>query len=105
MTDRRGERKGAQGHAEGKHGPKTGGELVRELESSPPGEPRGERPEDRLERPGKHRLEEGREQHDEADLNADKTRLSRKLDREDRDRSDYQVRGGDARHPALPEDD
>jgi hypothetical protein len=105
MADRRGEQKGAQGHPEGGHGPKTRRELVRELESSSPEEPFGERPEDRMERPGKHRLEEGREQHDEAHLNADKTRLSRKLDREDRDRGDYQVKGGDTRHPALPEED
>jgi hypothetical protein len=45
---------------------------------------------------------EGREQHDEADINAAKTRLSRKIEREDLDRSDYQVKGGDTRHPALP---
>jgi hypothetical protein len=105
MADRRGKQKGPQDHAEGEHGPKTREELIRELESSPPEEPFGERPEDKLERPGKHRLEERREQHDEADINADKIRLSRKLDREDRDRSDYQVPGGDARHPALPDDD
>jgi hypothetical protein len=105
MAKRRGRQRGAQRHAEGEHGEKTREELIRELQSSPPEEPWGERPEDRLERPGAHRLEEGREQHDEADLNADKTRLSRKLDREKRDRSDYQVPGGEAHHPVAPDDD
>jgi hypothetical protein len=104
MAKRRvkGRQKGAQGHAEGGHGPKTREELKREFESSAPRERFGERPEDRLERPGKHPLVEGREQHDEADINAAKTRLSRKIEREDLDRSDYQVKGGDTRHPALP---
>jgi hypothetical protein len=50
-------------------------------------------------------LEEGRVQHDEADLNSDKDRLVRKLEREGRDRGDYQVPGGDAKHQALPDDD
>lgn len=99
---RKGPQKGAQGHAEGEHGPKTRGELIREFGSSLPEEVFGERPEDRLERPGKHPIMEGREQHDEADINADKTRLSREIDRENLDRSDYQVEGGDTRHPVLP---
>jgi len=99
---RKGRQQGPQDHAEGGHGPKTRGELIREFGSSPPDEAFGERPEDRLEKPGKHPLTEGREQHDEADINADKTRLSRKIDRENLDRSDYQVEGGDTRHPALP---
>ena len=98
----KGRQKGAQDHAEGGHGPKTEAELRREFESSPPEEPFGARQEDRPEKPGKHPLLEGREQHDEADINANKTRLSRKIDREDLDRSDYQVEGGDTRHPALP---
>jgi hypothetical protein len=104
MATRRGkgQQKGPQDHAEGGHGPKTEAELRREFQSSMPEEPVGERPEDELKRPGAHPLMEGREQHDEADLNADKTRLSRKIERDDLDRSEYQVKGGDTRHPALP---
>ena len=98
----KGRQKGPQDHAEGGHGPKTEAELRREFESSAPEEPFGDRPEDRLEKAGKHPLMEGREQHDEADINADKTRLSRKIDRENLDRSEFQVEGGDTRHPALP---
>jgi hypothetical protein len=98
----KGQQKGAQDHAEGGHGPKTEAELRREVQSSRPEEPFGERPEDELKKPGKHPLTEGGEQHDEADLNADKTRLSRKIEREDLDRGEYQVTGGDTRHPALP---
>lgn len=99
---RKGEQKGAQGHAEGGHGPKTEAELRREFQSATPEEPAGERPEDRVQRPGKHPLTEGREQQDEADANAEKTRPSRKIEREDLERGEYQVKGGDTLHPALP---
>jgi hypothetical protein len=104
MAKRRGKQKGAQQHAEGAHGEKTHAELIAELQSSLPKEPRSERPEDVLMTPGHHRLEEGRTQHDTADQQSDKTRLSRKLEEEHRDRSDYQVPGGAASHPALPDD-
>jgi hypothetical protein len=105
MGNRKRKQQGPQDHPEGGHGPKTHEELIRELESGPREEPRGERPEDKLERLGKHRLEEGRVQHDEADLNSDKDRLIRKLEREGRDRGDYQIPGGEAHHQALHDDD
>ena len=48
--------------------------------------------------------QKGPQQHDEPDKNAEKTRLSRKIERDDLERTDFQVPGGATRHPAMPED-
>jgi hypothetical protein len=64
MASRRGRQKGAQRQAEGKHGEKTHRRLQEELQSGrrepDPAEERG-----RHDKPGKHRLFEGRQQHGE----------------------------------------
>jgi hypothetical protein len=87
----RGHQKGAQRHGEGQQGPKTTRRQIEELESGPSGET--ERQDAQHPADGKHRLFERREQHDEADLNSEKNRLSRDIERHDHDRDDFQVPG------------
>jgi hypothetical protein len=106
MTDERGYQKGAQRHAEGQQGPKTTRRQVEELEAGPSGETArqdAQHPTD-----GKHRLFERREQHDEADLNSEKNRLSRDIERHEHVRENFQVQGGaknvrvESRHAINP---
>lgn len=81
MKDQTNNVKGPQQHAEGQHGERTHARFQEQLHESPASEA------DNViasHREGKHRLEEGREQHDEADLQQDRNRLDRK--RDDRDR-------------------
>jgi hypothetical protein len=104
MGKRDGRQKGPQKHAEGQHGSKAHAQFLKQLESGEHEEPRGERPEDRVRRRGGHRLLEDRQQHDEPAKKAEKTRLSRKIERDDLERTDFQVPGGATRHPELPED-
>jgi hypothetical protein len=92
MTDERGYQKGAQRHAEGQQGPKTTWRQIEQFESGPSGETArqdAQHPTD-----GKHRLFERREQHDEADLNSEKNRLSRDIEAHDHVRENFQVQGG-----------
>lgn len=63
--------KGAQQHAEGAHGAKTHARIIEQLQSGS----RDRTDEPKAPREGKHRLAEGREQHDEADLSSEKRRL------------------------------
>ncbi|MGI9140678.1 MAG: hypothetical protein ACR2GJ_06190, partial [Gemmatimonadaceae bacterium] len=51
---------------------------------------------------GKHRLFEGREQHDEADRNSDKNRLDRDIRDHGHNRENFQVPGGSASSRAMP---
>lgn len=46
--------------------------------------------------PGKQRLFEERDQHDEADKNSEKNRLDRDISDNDHNRDNFQVRGGAA---------
>lgn len=72
-----GRQQGAQEHGEGQHGEKAHERMVEELESGTPGRAADDRhshPQD-----GKHRLFEGREQHDEADQNSDRNRLEKDI--------------------------
>lgn len=83
-----GDQNGPQQHAEGQHGPKTAASIAKgnrgqqDVSSEPPAEPRlqigplGVQPDN-----GRHRLNEDREQHDEADKNSDKLRLIREMER------------------------
>jgi hypothetical protein len=99
-----GHQKGPQDHAEGQHGPATERRIVEELGSGPAGEPCP----DTGPRIGGHHLYEGRQQHDEAEKNSEKTRLSKSLEDRHRSREDYQVKGGDegdVRSRPLPQDD
>jgi len=102
----RGNQKGAQRHAEGQQGPKTTERQVEQWESGQSGETKrqdAQHPTD-----GQHRLFERREQHDEADLNSEKNRLSRDIDEHDHVRENFQVRGGarnvrvESRHAINP---
>lgn len=94
-------KRGSQEHGEGQHGSKTHKAFVDQLhagasdrereEKESLNEPRGsqDNPE------GKHRIFEGREQHDEADKNSEKNRLVKEIDRrDDLERDDHQVPGG-----------
>lgn len=106
MTDQRGNQKGAQRHAEGQQGPKTTARQQEQLHSGD----RGETARQDAQHPadGKHRLFEQREQHDEADLNSEKNRLSRDIDAHDHDRENFQVPSGaknvrvESRHAINP---
>ncbi len=77
MKDRTNDQQGAQKHAEGEYGDRArerNQERLQERladvdETDPP-----------TNRAGKHRMYEGREQHDEADLNSEKNRLERDRD-------------------------
>lgn len=106
--DDRGEQKGAQEHAQGQHGAATRAQLKQQINNN--GASAAEQAaaaEDAQAvetRQGKHKIYEGRKQHDEADKNAEKNRLMRDIDRFDLDREQFQVRGGRETHPALPPD-
>ena len=121
-----GNQKGAQAHAEGQQGEKTRRRLQEVLNDSDAqdetdsqreaNDPNrfgkrthaaAEPHEDELEsgelgRTGARRLVEGRQQHDEADKNSEKTRLSRDIDRHGHDREQFQVPGGTENHPRNP---
>lgn len=102
---KRGRQKGAVSHAEGEHGIRTHNKIIEQLQSGPSGEERDREKAagDPLHREeGKHRLFEGREQHDHAAKNSQKTRLSRDIDRHKHNRENYQVQGGTDTHPAMP---
>lgn len=108
MAERHGNQKGAQQHAEGQQGPKT---TARQQEQLHSGE-RGETARQDAQHPadGRHHLFERREQHDEADLNSEKNRLSRDIQSHDHDRENFQVPGGaknvrvESRHAINPDD-
>jgi len=80
-----GHQQGGQEHAEGQHGDKTHSEFIEELHGKhggseeSEGAPQGHNDSDVYGRPtpGNHRLQENREQHDEADKNSEANRLRR----------------------------
>ena len=74
MKDQSNNIKGAQEHAEGQHGDRTHARFQEQIHESPRTEA------DNIiatHREGKHRLDEGREQHDEADQQQDQNRRDR----------------------------
>jgi hypothetical protein len=92
--------KGAQQHAQGEHGEKTRA-RIKEIIQTKPEEP--EPMEQRPHRdPAKNRLFSRRGQHDPAEEQSDKTRLSRDIDRHGHVRENFQVLGGAEAHPANP---
>lgn len=67
-------------HAEGEHGPRTHAKIVEQLETSASASEdatpaRKEAPWKPDEESGKHRLVEGRQQHDEAEKQSERRRL------------------------------
>ena len=97
----KGGQQGPQGHAEGQHGKKAHSAFLEELHSGKSGGERDEKeslgePRGSQDNPeGKHRIFEGRQQHDEADKNSEKNRLQKEIDRrDDLERKDHQVPGG-----------
>jgi hypothetical protein len=92
--------KGAQQHAEGMQGPKARAHLMEQLRSGPSGT--AAQPDHSHGDEGKHRLFEGREQHDEADRNSEKNRLSRDIRDHGHNRENFQVPGGSASSRAMP---
>ena len=92
---------GPQTHAEGQHGSKAHQAFLDQLHSGKSGGERDEKeslsePRGSQDNPeGKHRIFEGRQQHDEADKNSEKNRLQKEIDRrDDLEREDHQVPGG-----------
>lgn len=86
MSKRDGNQPGPQDHAEGAHGSKTHQAFIQQLHSNAnapapaPGE--SARPESKTEKHGsQRRLAQDRQQHDRAEKNSEKTRLSREMDR------------------------
>lgn len=77
MTKPSKQQKGPQGHPEGAHGDKTHQALLHQLHSRSPEKETDHGQRTSEERPGGHHAFEDREQHDEADKNADKNRLAR----------------------------
>jgi hypothetical protein len=76
MTKPTKRQKGAQQHAEGGHGARTTRAIRVEMTS---GSPRADEANPRTGAPrlGRHKIYEDRQQHDEADKNAEKRRLER----------------------------
>jgi hypothetical protein len=66
--------KGAQDHAEGQHGKKTL-ERLQEINATGRDKPDPTQPEGTPNRPGKHRITEDRQQHDESELRSELTKL------------------------------
>ncbi len=84
MSKRDGHQQGPQDHAEGAHGSKTHQAFIQQLHSkaNAPVADEPESPESRTEKHGsQRRLAQDRQQHDEAEKNSEKTRLSREMDR------------------------
>lgn len=78
------QQQGRPARAEGQHGDKTHARFQEELHSRPPEEPASERIAERHEQSayeGKRRLVEDRQQHDQAERNSEKVRLTKDLDR------------------------
>ncbi|HEU4563596.1 MAG TPA: hypothetical protein VFS05_03065 [Gemmatimonadaceae bacterium] len=100
--DERGKQKGAQAHAEGQHGEKAHKHLIEQLQSGPGGggrERENAAGDPTHAEPGKHRMFEERQQHDEADKNQEKNRLVRDIERHGHDREEFRVPGGTTAHP------
>lgn len=71
-------------HAEGQHGDETRAHLAEQLNSGAAGDPAADRVAKRHARSadeGKRRLVEDREQHDEAERNSEKVRLTKDIER------------------------
>ena len=104
-NDPRGDQKGAQGHAEGQHGAVARAALKEQINNNGLSAAEQEEAQEAEYRLGKHRIYEGRSQHDVADQQAEKNRLQRDIDQLKLDREHFQVPGGRETHPALPPDD
>jgi hypothetical protein len=76
MTKHDGRQQGAQEHAEGEHGERTQ-ERFREQISEFRNAPDPTQPEGIPHREGKHRLEEDRQQHDDAEKDSERNRERR----------------------------
>lgn len=78
MGKRNGRQKGAPTHAEGQHGEKTQHAFIEGLHGSEESEgpaTSNDFTEDGRPKPGRHRLQEDREQHDEAERNSEAPKI------------------------------
>jgi len=92
MQNRDGVQKGPQDHAEGQHGAKTRSKILEQLHSgngavNGNSEDVPERPKNLAQHNAAHRLFEGRQQHDEAEKNSEKTRHNREVERRQLDQA------------------
>lgn len=84
-NERKGQQKGPQTHAEGQHGDKTRSRLLDDRHGKhggseeSEGAPQGSKDFDEFGQPhpGRHRLVEGRQQHDDAEKESEANRLRR----------------------------
>jgi hypothetical protein len=74
MGKKDGRQKGAQKHAEGQHGRKAHARLIETVQEGRPPSPRELRARSRQ---GEHRLQQDRQQHDDAEKHSEKNRLNR----------------------------
>lgn len=84
MSKRDGHQQGPQDHAEGAHGSKTHQAFIQQLHSKANGPKTDDAPspDSKTEKHGsQRRLTQDRQQHDEAEKNSEKTRISREMDR------------------------
>ena len=127
--DPRGEQKGAQQHAEGQHGPVAYGARKAQISNQrddasdehgvgprAANDPRHASNQDGIAdahertmhdpstRDGGHRLVENRLQHDEAEKNSEKNRMTIDVQRHGHDPEGFQIQGGRETHPAAPQD-
>jgi hypothetical protein len=73
MPRKSGNQKGAQRHAEGAHGQRTHEAIMRQINDPAPAS-HSEQASDHPPLEGRHRLQEDRQQHDEAEKNSEKNR-------------------------------
>lgn len=86
-----GDQKGPQQHAEGQQGEKTHRRFTEQLNE---GNVRERSEQEVNAQPGGHRLQEDRQQHDEAEKNSEKNRLAIDADRGKADPDDHNLHGG-----------
>lgn len=77
MAREKGRQKGAQRHAEGQHGQATHRRIIEQLQEGSS----AARSDERAPIEGNHRLDQNRQQHDEAEKNSEKAEASREARR------------------------
>ena len=93
---------GAEKQASGKQASGKQASGKQDMSTPAPGEKRDgkkHKDEEQHDDEGKHRLFEGRQQHDDAEKTSEKTRLSRDIEEHGHDREAFQVEGGTENHP------
>lgn len=103
MTDHSGDQKGPQNHAEGQQGPKAHAEFIQSLHGKHGGSPESEggtsqqdESQARNASDGRHRLDEDRVQHDDADQGSEYNRRVKQHERAGEPINGPELKGGKA---------